>query len=410
MIFGSILTLLLISSVVAAQTPLEVSGYLFDKVYTSVLNALDRFTGFSVLVMQGDAPTITCPQSSSSRENPYGPLSCGGSTSGCVYGYDWKYYKIANTAGKTVTVTLTHSGTGCQNNDLYIYDSTGTRLYTSSSNAATVSKTVTPSSDIIVAIDSDSSNNNCGYTLKTSCSGTTTTTYATTTTYRTTTTIPVGGGGGGSCSISYSSRTLPEDVKYCGSTIYDCLHSTDWKFYRIENTAGVPTTVTVTKSGTGCNVNDVYIYDGSTSVYAGTSNGASESWTGTPKNDIVVGIDGDSSNAYCEFKITTQCSGVTTTTIKTTPWIRVRVRDASGNIVETMNLNSGDSKISYATGFVVKPVSFRANQDGYVTHAELNIEKIGLAAHSLNQSISTGDYSFQVDLGSGTYNYPPVVV
>ncbi|GAI37575.1 unnamed protein product, partial [marine sediment metagenome] len=113
---------------------------------------------------------VVCPQSSATCSSPDGSIACGGTKSGCLYKTDWKYYSVPSSAGKEVTVTLTMSGTGCNSNDLYIYDSScASNIYISGGNLWTETWTGTPSTDIIIGIDGDSSNENCLWDLSVTC-------------------------------------------------------------------------------------------------------------------------------------------------------------------------------------------------------------------------------------------------
>lgn len=110
------------------------------------------------------------------------------------------------------------------------------------------------------------------------------------------------------CLISGSTCSSPEGSISCGGTKSGCLNANDWKYYSVPGSAGKEVTVTLTYSGTGCNVNDLYIYKSNcTSIYISSGNLWTETWTGTPATDIRIGIDGDSSNPNCQWTLSVGC-------------------------------------------------------------------------------------------------------
>ena len=156
-----------------------------------------------------------CPESTSFCANP-DSVSCGQTISGCIAASDEKFYLVPGSAGRNVDVTLTHSGSGCDMNDLNIRKSNSCSTTVGQSiNEFTETWSGTPSEDIVIEVESDSSNDQCQWILNVECDGaaggggssTTTVPRATTTT--TTTTIPAGGGGGpnSDLDVTYIERT-----------------------------------------------------------------------------------------------------------------------------------------------------------------------------------------------------------
>lgn len=107
-----------------------------------------------------------CSKTSSSCSNPDGYIYLGDTKTGCLNNGDWKYYKVRESSGKKIKVELSWSGTGCNVNDLYIYNSNCSQIYSEENNYWTKTWEGTPSSDIIIGLDGDSSNDNCQWDLE----------------------------------------------------------------------------------------------------------------------------------------------------------------------------------------------------------------------------------------------------
>jgi hypothetical protein len=80
-------------------------------------------------------------------------------------------------------------------------------------------------------------------------------------------------------------------------------------------------------------------------------------------------------------------------------WARVIIKDAAGNTVDTMVINSGSDKSSSAAGLTVKVTAVRALQDGTIVGSDLvvgptnNIEKTYPATCDISGT-GTSDYKF----------------
>ena len=115
-------------------------------------------------------PDPTCSQSSATCSSPDGIINCGDSVSGCLWKYDWKYYRVPSSAEKGVTVTLTYSGDDCNVNDLYIYDNSCNEIDRLDDSSLVKSWFDIPTTNIRVGLDGDTTtNDNCQWTLSVSC-------------------------------------------------------------------------------------------------------------------------------------------------------------------------------------------------------------------------------------------------
>lgn len=140
----------------------------YDRTYTCTLTVTDD-KGLSdsdsmrVRVLTQES---VCSKSSSSCSNPDGYIYLGDTKTGCLNNSDWKYYKVRESSGEKIKVELSWSGTGCNVNDLVIYKSNCSKIYSEENNYWTKTWEGTPSSDIVIGLDGDSSNENCQWTLK----------------------------------------------------------------------------------------------------------------------------------------------------------------------------------------------------------------------------------------------------
>jgi len=102
-----------------------------------------------------------------------GQIACGGTLAGCLWKSDDKYYKVEETAGKEVNVTVSHSPDDCEKNDLYIYGSSRyTEIGRSTGRYETDSWKGEPETDFIVvrvAGDDTQRNENCKWEMKVKC-------------------------------------------------------------------------------------------------------------------------------------------------------------------------------------------------------------------------------------------------
>ena len=119
------------------------------------------------------------------------------------------------------------------------------------------------------------------------------------------------------CSKTNSSCSNPNGYIYLGDTKSGCLNDSDWKYYKVRQSSGEKIKVEISWSGTGCNLNDLYIYGSSCNqIYSQENNSWSKTWEGTPSSDIIVGLDGDSSNNNCQWSLKTIGTGQTSLTVQ----------------------------------------------------------------------------------------------
>lgn len=202
--------------------------------------------------------------------------------SGCLYKTDKKYYNVTDAAGKEVNVTVTHYGTDCIKNDLYVYDSSCKKLGESTGRKEKDSWKGESDTDIVVEIVGDSTNENCKFDLEVECKDV--------------------------CPESNSKCTGPFDVIEAGivEALEGCLYSHDSKFYLIKETKGRKVEVKVTHSGgKDCEENnDIIIYDTCSKEITRIENQTVEKWVGTNfANDIEIKIHSDSDNKNCLWKL-----------------------------------------------------------------------------------------------------------
>lgn len=113
-----------------------------------------------------------CPMSSASCASPDDSLTCGAVLAGCLNDGDAKYYSVTGSSGRNTTVSVTYSGAvDCCTDDLYIYRDSCSVLATINNTDCTKIWTGTPTSDIRVRLDGDSSDDNCQWSLSVTCAG-----------------------------------------------------------------------------------------------------------------------------------------------------------------------------------------------------------------------------------------------
>jgi hypothetical protein len=110
-----------------------------------------------------------------------------------------------------------------------------------------------------------------------------------------------------SCMKSSSTRQSPDGSMECSDSRSGCLNGQDWKFYEVVGSGGKRVTVRLAYSGSGCAVNDLYVYQGDEKMYYSITNLKDEDWFGLPTSDITVGLDGDSENDNCKWKLEVKC-------------------------------------------------------------------------------------------------------
>ncbi|MCD6500763.1 DUF11 domain-containing protein [bacterium] len=159
-----------ISNRYIAQPSFTAPEVSYDRTYTCTLTVTDDkglsdSDSMQVLVLNQEEEEV-CSKSTSSCSNPDGYMYIGDSRDGCLNNGDWKYYKVRESAGKKIKVELSWSGAGCNVNDLVIYSSGCSKIYSRENNYWTKTWQGTPSSDIVIGLDGDSSNKNCQWSLR----------------------------------------------------------------------------------------------------------------------------------------------------------------------------------------------------------------------------------------------------
>jgi hypothetical protein len=225
-----------------------------------------------------------CPLSeqTSCKDAIEGEISCQEDTlTGCLNESDNKYYKVGETAGQDVTVTVTHWGDNCARNDLYIYDDSCDVLENSIGREVTDECFVEePEDDIIVSIDGDSyqTNEYCNWKIEVSCEEV--------------------------CAASESSLIGQYNSgcdqwisvsKNCGMKIgglehiSGCIYSGDSKFYTIDSWKGESIEVKLTNKGAICRNNALILYDYKNDVIASIEDGDYvKTWVGVPKSNPIT--------------------------------------------------------------------------------------------------------------------------
>ena len=135
-----------------------------SEIYTLTCTGSGGSVSDSVTILAEESSA--CSKSNSSCSSPDGYLYLGDTKLGCLNGSDWKYYKVKQSSGKEIEVELSWSGAGCNLNDLYIYGSSCGQVYSQDDSLSVKTWQGTPSSDIIIGLDGDSSNNNCQWSLE----------------------------------------------------------------------------------------------------------------------------------------------------------------------------------------------------------------------------------------------------
>jgi len=227
-------------------------------------------------------------------------IACGGSLSGCLWKTDDKFYKVEGTAGKEVTVTLTHSGESCEQNDLYVYESAcGTYIGSSSGRNEVDSWTAVTETDIIVKISGDSRNENCQWVLETDCED-------------------VCEESGSKCSgpFNIDCDQFISHTENCGMRtggrehISGCLYSDDSKFYSVEFWKGIDIEVKLTNRGNDCKTNSLHIYDGCDLVESVEGDDDVKTWVGSVSrsfnietSQLKVEVRSNSENKNCLWEL-----------------------------------------------------------------------------------------------------------
>ena len=225
----------------------------------------------------------TCPRSEydSYDKAAEGKISCDEILSGCLWKSDDKYYKVDGTEGKEVNVTLTHSGTGCSKNDLYIYGKSQYTTICSSTGRKRVDNcTVKPDTDIIVKIDGsvDQRNENCLWNLEVKCKEVCPESDSSLT------------GGFNSGCDQWISVTKNCEMRIGGREhISGCLFARDSKFYSLEFWVGEKIEIKLTNNGDGCENNSLHTYDYNYKTtgepYSVEGEDEVKMWVGTPHKD-----------------------------------------------------------------------------------------------------------------------------
>ncbi|MBZ9572980.1 DUF11 domain-containing protein [Patescibacteria group bacterium] len=153
-----------------ARPTFDAPSVSYDRTYTCTLTVTDDkgltdSDSMRVRVLNQEEEEV-CSKSDSSCSNPDGYMYIGDSRSGCLNSTDWKYYKVRESSGEKIEVELSWSGTGCNVNDLIIYKSNCSQIYSEENNSWTKTWEGTPSSDIIIGLDGDSSNKDCRWNLR----------------------------------------------------------------------------------------------------------------------------------------------------------------------------------------------------------------------------------------------------
>jgi hypothetical protein len=213
-------------------------------------------------------------------------IACGGILSGCLWKTDDKYYKVEETAGKEVNVTVKHSGEGCEKNDLYIY---GRNQYIeigrSTGRYETDSWDEEPETDFIVvriAGDDYQRNENCKWDMEVTCED---------------------------ICEDINQKCLGPFAKIDArlvDVLEGCLYAHYSKVYSVTGTKNMKVQVRVTHFGDdGCEENnDLIIYDTCLEEIAHIENEIVETWIGkNVNNDIKVEIHSDSDNKNCLWKL-----------------------------------------------------------------------------------------------------------
>ncbi|MDD2731790.1 MAG: PKD domain-containing protein [Candidatus Pacebacteria bacterium] len=112
---------------------------------------------------------------------------------------------------------------------------------------------------------------------------------------------------GSICPISNSTCYYPDSHIYLGQTINSCLNDYSNKYYKVTGISSDEIKITLNWSGYGCNLNYLRIYDSNCSqIYSDTSNNWTKTWQGKPYSDIVIGLEGRTSNNNCSFSLTAE--------------------------------------------------------------------------------------------------------